>query len=163
MNFHKLQVLLDYLPEVSAGDHVIDLGCGNGVLGAIISRKQPACHVLLTDESQLAVESAKLTFEQNGLTNGQFNHTDVLQGVTSNNFSHIVCNPPFHQQNVQTISKAKNMFKQSAKCLIPSGELRVVANRHLKYLPILKSYFSDVQPISNNHKFTVWLAKNPKK
>jgi 23S rRNA (guanine1835-N2)-methyltransferase len=157
------QVLLDHLPEVGPQESVIDLGCGNGILGAIIANKQPASVVLLADESEMAVTSAKLTFEHNELTNGQFIQTDILQGVSRNVFDYVVCNPPFHQQNVQTLSIAKNMFKQSAQCLKPSGELRVVANRHLKYFPMLKSYFSDVQAISNNHKFTVWLAKKPKK
>ena len=156
------QVLLEHLPEVNQGERVIDLGCGNGVIGAIIAKSQPLCQLLLSDESQLAVESAKLTFIKNQLSNADFIHTDVLHGVERNSFDHILCNPPFHQQNVQTLDIAINMFKQSAQCLKSIGELRVVANRHLKYLPLLKRYFSQVSSISNNAKFTVWLAKKSK-
>ncbi|WP_444997899.1 methyltransferase [Aliikangiella sp. IMCC44359] len=54
------------------------------------------------------------------------------------------------------------MFKQSAQCLTPNGELRVVANRHLKYQHMLKRYFDKVKSISNDSKFIVWLASAPK-
>ena len=157
------RVMMDYLPELQSGQKVIDLGCGNGVLGAVLARRFPKANILLTDESELAVESAKLTFEANELNNGHFLQTDALDGVIENDFSHIVCNPPFHQQNVQTIDIAQKMFKQAAEKLSPEGELRVVANRHLKYAPILKRLFQKVQPLSADKKFTVWLANYPRR
>jgi len=55
------------------------------------------------------------------------------------------------------------MFKQSAQKLKDRGELRVVANRHLKYRPMLSQYFKNVKMISDDSKFVVWLAYLPKK
>jgi 23S rRNA (guanine1835-N2)-methyltransferase len=157
------QVLLNYLPELKPKQKVIDLGCGNGLLAAVLAKQNPSCDFLLTDESRLAIESAKLTFYHNRLTQAKFVQTDVLLNIEHYDYDHIICNPPFHQQNVQTLAIATNMFKQSAAHLKPSGELRVVANRHLKYLPILKRYFKLVVSISQDAKFTVWLATQPKK
>ena len=156
------RVLLAHLPQFSSGQKIIDLGCGSGVIGAIIAQSNPQCQLLLTDESRAAVESAKITFTNNQLTNGIFHQTNVLSGVTRRAYDHILCNPPFHQQNVQMLDIAHEMFKQSAQCLKPSGQLLVVANRHLKYQPFLKRFFSLVKPISSDQKFTVWLAKSPK-
>jgi len=156
------RVLLDYLPEISENAKVIDLGCGNGVLGATLAKRHPGARILLTDESALAVESARQTFKANGLANGTFIQTDGLQGIEENNFDYIVCNPPFHQQNVQTLAIAHKMFKQAAQKLSDAGELRVVANRHLKYQTHLKQLFLKVQSISSDSKFSVWQAQYPK-
>lgn len=160
------QVLLQHLPFVAKNSKVIDLGCGNGVIAAVIAKQQPDCQLLLTDESRLAIESAKLTFKNNLLDNShnraQFIQTDILQGVTDNNFDYVFCNPPFHQQNVQTLTIAKSMFKQASQKLKQTGELYVVANRHLPYFSHLKRYFNQVESISKDPKFIVWRASSPK-
>ena len=160
------RVLLNYLPQTQGRQKLIDLGCGTGILGTAAAMSNPELEVTFTDESWLAVESARKTFDINcDLTNRKvsFRTTDVLSGIAENDYDFVLCNPPFHQQNVQTLSIANKMFKESANKLKKDGELRVVANRHLKYRPILNSYFNQVDIISNDSKFVVWLASNPKK
>jgi len=160
------RVLLNYLPKTQGRQKMIDLGCGTGILGTAAAMNNPELEVTFTDESWLAVESARKTFEINcNSTNRKvsFRTTDVLGGIAENDYDFVLCNPPFHQQNVQTLSIANKMFKESANKLKKNGELRVVANRHLKYRPILNSYFNQVDIISNDSKFVVWLARNPKK
>jgi len=152
------RVLLQYMPITQPNQKLIDLGCGSGVLGTFAAKQNPEIEVTFTDESWLAVESAKRTFKANIDSTVDFFVTDVLEGLPNNSYDHILCNPPFHQQNVQTLSIANKMFKESAKKLKPSGELRVVANRHLKYRGYLNKYFSKVEVISKDPKFVVWLA-----
>lgn len=154
------RVLLNYLPETKENQNLIDLGCGTGILGTIVAKNNPTLNLTFCDESFLAVDSAKITYEKNIGRNAGFHVTDVLSGLDNNHYDHILCNPPFHQQNVQTLSIANKMFKQSAEKLKNSGEFRVVANRHLKYRPMLESYFSKVKIISNDSKFIVWLASS---
>ncbi|MGX5173368.1 methyltransferase [Aliikangiella sp. IMCC44653] len=156
-------VMLKHLPQLTANQNALDLGCGNGVLGATLAKRSPSANIYLADESFLAVASAKATFAVNKLSNGQFFHSDVLSQVNTPKLDVIVCNPPFHQQNVQTLSIAQKMFKQSAKALNSTGELRVVANRHLKYAGELKRLFHQVKPISNDPKFIVWQASEPRR
>jgi len=156
------QVLLGHLPQPLAGERIIDLGCGTGVIGALLAQANPNCQVYLTDESALAIASTKMTFDQNQLSNAHFLQTDCLQGLPHRDFQKIFCNPPFHQQNVQTLSIATTMFQQAAQCLTTDGEFYVVANRHLNYAGILHRYFDQVRSISADPKFTVWLARLPK-
>ena len=160
------RVLLDYLPDTNSNQKVADLGCGTGILGTTLAVINPSLNITFCDESYLAIESAKLTYSKNveiHQTNADAEYlvTDVLDGIKDNQFDHILCNPPFHQQNVQTLSIANKMFKQSAMKLKGTGELRVVANRHLKYSPMLNQYFKNVKMISNDSKFVVWLATYP--
>jgi len=155
------RVLLKHLPETTEKQKLMDLGCGAGILGTIAAKQNPSLNVSFSDESFLAIESAKMTFEKNTSQTANYFITDVLEGVEDRDFDHILCNPPFHQQNVQTLSIANKMFRQSARKLKSNGELRVVANRHLKYRPMLNQYFKRVKIISDDPKFVVWLAKQP--
>lgn len=162
------RVLLKHLPKIEHQQSIVDLGCGTGIIGTRLAKLYPTCRILFCDESYLAIESAKLTYtnnieqtRDNANEMANFDVTDVLQGVDHNQFNHIVCNPPFHQQNVRTLSIANRMFKQSASRLRENGTLTIVANRHLKYKPMLKQYFNQVKSVSNDPKFIVWLAENP--
>ncbi|MGB0495000.1 MAG: methyltransferase [Kangiellaceae bacterium] len=156
------RVFLKHLPNTLNNQKLIDLGCGSGILGTVAAKANPSLQITFCDESFLAIESAKITFEKNIGKHACFKLTDVLEGLDDKSYDHIICNPPFHQQNVQTLSIANKMFKQSAKKLMPEGELRVVANRHLKYRPMLNSYFKNVDVISKDAKFVVWLATHPR-
>ncbi|MDQ7048487.1 MAG: methyltransferase [Enterobacterales bacterium] len=175
-------VMLRHLPQLNAAQKIMDLGCGNGILGTCAAKLNPSIQVSFSDESWLAIESAKMTFERNiqlGNSNApqgnnsirqenkhpaaKFYVTDVLDNVQQNDFDLILCNPPFHQQNSQTLSIAKKMFLQSANKLAAEGELRVVANRHLHYAKLLKNYFNKVTIISKDPKFIVWQATSPKR
>lgn len=157
------RVLLQHMPNTKAEQKLLDLGCGTGVLGTYAAKQNPHLEITFTDESWLAVESANQTFRENTTQSPLCKVTDVLDELLDDHYDHILCNPPFHQQNVQTLSIANRMFKESSKKLKGSGELRVVANRHLKYKPMLNQYFGQVQVISKDPKFVVWLAENPKR
>jgi 16S rRNA (guanine1207-N2)-methyltransferase/23S rRNA (guanine1835-N2)-methyltransferase len=56
--------MLDHLPNCK-NKQVIDLGCGNGVLGLLALAEQQAETVAFVDDSALAIDSAKATIEQN--------------------------------------------------------------------------------------------------
>jgi 16S rRNA (guanine1207-N2)-methyltransferase/23S rRNA (guanine1835-N2)-methyltransferase len=158
------RLLLKNLPKLSG--HCIDLGCGNGVLGITLMQQNKRASVTFVDESFMAIESAKLTLK-NALGD------EVLNQRASFALSHclkslierdaikadlILCNPPFHQQNVITDDIAWQMFVDAKKMLRPGGELRVVANRHLDYPDKLKRLFGGCQVIANNPKFIVLSA-----
>jgi len=157
------RVLLQYLPETQTQQQLIDLGCGTGVLGTSAALRNPSLKVTFTDESWLAIRSAEKTFLTNTNSSASYKVTNVLEGLPDNQYDYVLCNPPFHQQNVQTLAIANKMFADASKKLRASGELRVVANRHLKYQGSLSRYFNEVKIISKDSKFIVWLARKPRK
>jgi len=155
--------LADNLPTLTSGQKVIDLGCGNGLLGLSclkqISETGQSAEICFTDESFMAVESARYNVEQNhpeALNHCEFIQNDCLSGFKSNSVDTILCNPPFHQQNAITEHIALQMFKDAKRVLVEGGDLYVVANRHLPYQEPLKKHFGGFKVFAQNAKFIIY-------
>ena len=154
------RLLLQHFPKIGPGRKtVIDLGCGNGILGLAAARKAPEAEVYCVDESFMAVWSAREGFRVNELGGrGFFLAGDGLEDFEKASADLILCNPPFHYQNAQTLEIALNLFDQARKVLRPEGELWVVANRHLGHHKSLAERFSTVRTAALNEKFIVLRA-----
>ncbi|MCK5353802.1 MAG: methyltransferase [Methyloprofundus sp.] len=147
---------LQHLPQDKKYQQVVDLGCGNGVVGLIFAAKNPAAYVHFIDESFMAVASAEQNFKQAfaGRMAG-FTAADALSGFTPGSVDLVLCNPPFHQQNTIGNHIAMRMFKQAKSALRSGGELWVIGNRHLAYQFSLTKYFSKVELLVSNAKFII--------
>jgi len=149
------------LPDVKAGTLVIDLGCGNGVIGLTVLAQQPAALVTFVDESYMAIDSAKTNISKNlpeQFEQCQFMVNDCLADVEPNSVDLILCNPPFHQQNATTDHIAWQMFRDSHRVLKKGGELRIIGNRQLGYHIKLKRLFGNEKLITSNEKFVTLSA-----
>ena len=152
---------IDNLPDIKDDCEVIDLGCGNGVVGLSILAKQPTAHVQFFDESHMAITSAQMNISANLpdlIAQCQFHLNDCLTGVGSNSVDLILCNPPFHQQTATTDHIAWQMFKDSHRVLKKGGELRIIGNRQLAYHIKLKRIFGNERLIASNDKFVTQSA-----
>jgi len=152
---------LEHLPQDNKYQQVVDLGCGNGVVGLMFSEKNPNAQLYFVDESFMAVASAEENFKQAVTTvNASFQAGDALTDFEDKSMDLILCNPPFHQQNTIGGHIALRMFEQSKNVLKPSGELWVIGNRHLGYHASLKKFFSKVEVMVSNAKFVIIKASN---
>jgi 16S rRNA (guanine1207-N2)-methyltransferase len=149
--------LLEHLPQHKNAQDIIDLGCGNGVVGLILAKKHPRAKLHFIDESYMAIASARQTFKLafKDRSNATFKVNDALSGFNPATADLIVCNPPFHQQNNINDQTAKRMFKQSRVVLRKGGELWVIGNRHLGYHQILKRLFGNAEVCAANAKFVI--------
>ncbi|MGI9275256.1 MAG: methyltransferase [Endozoicomonas sp.] len=146
---------IEHLPEGKRGN-IIDLGCGNGILG-IATAMQNDAHITFVDESHMAVASARDSWAANGNNpdGATFKVNDALRDFRESSADCILCNPPFHQQNTVGDQIAQRMFRDAHKVLKPGGELRVVGNRHLGYHISLKKLFGNCELVVGNSKFVV--------
>lgn len=152
---------LAHLPQAEKYQQVVDLGCGNGVVGLIFAAKNPNAQLHFVDESFMAVASAEENFKQAVTTAiASFQAGDALTDFADKSMDLILCNPPFHQQNTVGGHIALRMFEQSKKVLRQGGELWVIGNRHLGYHVSLKKFFSNVEVIASNTKFVLIKAAN---
>lgn len=152
---------LQHLPASNSALDVIDLGCGNGVVGLMAAVNNSAAAVHFIDESFMAVASAQENFHAAFADTRQatFAVGDGLTGFASASADLILCNPPFHQHNTVGDQLAQSMFRESLRVLRNGGELWVVGNRHLDYHANLKRLFKNCTLVDSNAKFVVLKAR----
>nr|WP_236725775.1 methyltransferase [Candidatus Reidiella endopervernicosa] len=148
---------LQHLPQMPEAKEIVDLGCGNGVVGLIAAEKNPQASIHFVDESFMAVASAQQNFETafGDSRSAQFSVGDGLEEFAVESVDLILCNPPFHQQQAVGDQIAMSMFRESKRVLRRGGELWVIGNRHLGYHTTLKRLFGRVQNIESNEKFVI--------
>ncbi len=150
---------LRHLPQTRGVRRVVDLGCGNGIVGTAVALANPRAEVLFTDESFQAVASAQATYKANGVPgHAEFRVGDGLAGVPDGSVDVVLNNPPFHSHQATTDATAWRMFTGAWRALRPGGELWVVGNRHLGYHVKLRRLFGDSRLVAGDPKFVVLKA-----
>jgi 16S rRNA G1207 methylase RsmC len=152
---------IENLPKVTANSKVIDLGCGNGVIGLTVLANQPEAFVQFVDESTMAIASAKHNIETNlpeVIEQCEFTLNDSLTDIEGGSVDLILCNPPFHQNTATTDHIAWQMFKDSHRVLKKGGELRIIGNQKLAYHIKLQRLFGNETLIASNDKFVTQSA-----
>lgn len=152
---------LQHLPHTTGAVEIIDLACGNGVLGIMAATQNPNAKLHFVDESYMAVASARDNFQRalGGIADAEFYVGDGLTAFPAACADIILCNPPFHQHNTVGDHIALGLFAQAKKALKPGGELWIVANRHLNYATALKRLFGQYWLVASNAKFVVLKVK----
>lgn len=141
--------------EVRMTDTALDPGCGAGFIGASIAQRASRGQVTLLDVSLVSVAAARRLLEQRGLTNAQVLASDGMQAVRNQRFDLVATNPPFHLGGIQTTAVAERFINEAARVLRPRGRFYLVANRFLKYEPVLRSCFGTVEEVGGNTRFKV--------
>lgn len=153
------RALLPHLPARTGALRVADLGCGNGVLGIVFALHNPEAQLTLVDESYMAVQSAEENWQAvHGARPVSIRAGDGLAEQPAASLDLVLCNPPFHQQQVVGDFLAWRMFQQARAALVAGGELWVVGNRHLAYHIKLKRLFSEVHQLAATAKFVILRA-----
>jgi len=155
------------LPQRHGFRRIVDLGCGNGVVGTAAALAAPGAELLFVDESHQAVASARETFTANAgpdaVAAARFLVGDGMAGTyldfwPSGSVDLVLNNPPFHTYHASTDSTAWRMFSGAHAALRPGGELWVVGNRHLGYHVKLRRIFGNSEVVASDPKFVVLRA-----
>lgn len=148
------------LPKSSGPQHLVDLGCGNGVVGTAAALANPAAEVTFIDESFQAVASAEATFQANlgADAEAEFRVGDGLSDMPAGTVDLVLNNPPFHTHQATTDATAWRMFTDSRTALRPGGELWVIGNRHLGYHLKLRRLFGNCEVVTSDPKFVILRA-----
>ncbi|AYC31752.1 class I SAM-dependent methyltransferase [Pseudomonas cavernae] len=149
-------LLLEHLDGLPSG-HLLDFGCGAGVLGAVLKRRYPASRVTLLDVDAFAAASSRLTLVANGL------EAEVLNGdgidAAPVGLSAIVSNPPFHEGVHTHYLASEQLLRQANRHLQAGGELRLVANSFLKYPPLIEEHLGACQTLAAGNGFRIYRAR----
>ncbi|WP_462164407.1 methyltransferase [Pseudoalteromonas xiamenensis] len=147
-------LLLNALNTDTLSGNVLDFGCGAGIISAFMALKNPSIHPTALDVSALAVYATNETFKLNNVK-GTTLLSDGLNAITDT-YNAVVSNPPFHTGLATDYTISERFFKGAASILAKKGQLILVANSFLKYLPILQENFKMVDIPAKNNKFTIY-------
>jgi 16S rRNA (guanine1207-N2)-methyltransferase len=149
-------LLLEQLDGLPSG-HLLDFGCGAGVLGATLKRRYPHSQVSMLDVDAFAVESSRLTLAANGL------EAEVIAGdgidAAPTGLTAIISNPPFHTGVHTDYQASEHLLRQAARHLDKGGELRLVANSFLKYPPLIEQHLGPCKTLSDADGFRIYSAR----
>lgn len=148
-------LLLDTLGDVQKG-RVLDMGCGAGVIGAWLKKKQPGLTVEMVDSNALAVLASEWTLRENRLE-AKVRASDGFSAVDGT-FDWIISNPPFHDGIATDYRFVEKFIAEAPRFLKPGGKLRIVANAHLGYQPALERAFKKCRTVIETTRFRVYEA-----
>ncbi|OOV88766.1 methyltransferase [Oceanospirillum linum] len=154
-------LMLQNMPRIKPSKvrnrRVLDMGCGTGVIGLSLLKQRPELEVTFCDVSAMALEATRRGLAANEMQ-GQVYASDMWSDITDR-FDLIISNPPFHTGQKTDYELADRFIRQAKKHLKRSGELRIVANRFLKYPDIIEATFGHCERIAETGKFCIWSAK----
>ncbi|MGH8033672.1 MAG: methyltransferase [Lysobacterales bacterium] len=139
---------------------VLDFGCGIGVIGLKLLLREPSIDLTLLDNSALALESARLSMQANGLEARLLPSSGLCE--VGQRFDWIVSNPPFHRGVATHYDIARDFFTKARHVLTRQGKILLVCNRHLPYEDWLREQFGQVDEVHGTNEFKVLCALRPK-
>ncbi len=150
-----------FLEHIPTGDFktILDLGCANGIVGISAKKKNSAAKIIFSDESHMAIESAKTNYKNNFDDVADFVWTNCFENQPKDSLDLVLCNPPFHQGNTIGDFIAWQMFQDAYESLKTGGMIRVIGNSHLGYQVKLKKLFGNSKIIATNNKFIICDAR----
>lgn len=153
-------LLCRHIRHYEGSPHIIDLGCGSGLLGLVAAQRNPQAVITMIDESWVAVASATFNaerlFPEQAITVA---HANGLTPLADKRADMVLCNPPFHENRRITSATAEQMIVDTHRVLKPGGSLLLVGNRHLDYGKRLSRIFGRNRLLQQDRRFCVFEAR----
>ena len=130
--------------DFEAGQKVLDLGCGYGLVGIYAARKTGSGTVWMLDIDPEAIENCRINASINSIQIADFICADgpeiLFKMGLSSSFDYILSNPPYHTD----FSVARRFIESSYRLLSDEGFLVMVVKRLTWYRNKIRSVFGGV-------------------
>lgn len=161
------------IPE--GGCHVIDAGCGTGVIALMIAQRNPQANILGIEIDREAASEATENVDASVFA-GRIDilHRDFLGFKSDTLFDLIVCNPPFFTESTKSpiVARAnartegslsvKSLLEKSVKLLSEEGSVAFIAPATRDSEIIFDAALAGLYPLRHCHVITV-AGKTPQR
>lgn len=137
-----------------------DFGAGWGYLSAAVLKREMVQSLDLIEAEALALDCARLNITD---PRAVFHWADATTFRADPPFGGVVMNPPFHTGRAPDPALGRAFIDAAARNLTTSGQLWMVANRHLPYEEALTARFKTVDEIGGDAGFKIVHATRPKR
>ena len=137
---------------------VVDLGAGWGYLSAAILMREGVAELDLVEAEYASLACARANIPD---PRARFHWADATTFRPERLADLVVMNPPFHRGRAADPGLGRAFIAAAARALAPSGELWMVANRHLPYEAALADAFREVQDAGGDSAFKIIHARAP--
>lgn len=145
---------------VKLPSRMADFGAGWGYLAAAVLTRDTVATLDLVEAERLSLDCAQLTLSD---PRASFHWADVTQFKPDQPYGGIVMNPPFHTGRAADPALGIAFIAAAARALTGSGQLWMVANRHLPYETALRDRFKTVEELGGDAAFKLFHATRPKR
>ena len=156
--FSKMHVdfATNFLLEVICNEvygNILDMGCGYGVIGIILSKMPKTNNVVMCDVNNRALDLARRNAKNNNVGNCQIIESNGFENINQK-FDTIITNPPI-RAGKEVIYK---MYRDAKKHLNQGGVFYLVINKKHgapSTITFLKTLFENVEVLDKKAGFNV--------
>lgn len=140
--------------DVRPGDKVLDMGCGNGVVGCLVSPQCGAAgRVTFVDSSARAIKLAEMNATANGVPDFKLVTSSTMAELPVGEYDVVLANPPYFSN-----SEIGRHFIQTARDVLrPGGRFYFVTKMPVQTIPEIVETFGTAESVENR-SYTVVIA-----
>lgn len=120
---------------------LLDMGCGNGLVGFLVASAVPAIDLVMVDSHARAVEAATLNAEKLGCPAEVILADSGTPARLDGTFDVFAGNPPYYSE----YRIAEVFYETALRALKPGGTCYMVCKNAAGLEPVAKQYFSDLE------------------
>lgn len=154
--------------HILGSEHILDIGCGDGKITALLSKGCLNGQVIGVDASQNMIDEAKKTFDSEKFPNLSFQVMDASKLTFKENFDLVFSNSALHwiKDHKPVLSGIYHSLKPNGKIYLKFGG-KGTLNAFQPMIddmlsnPKWKSYFNDFKPtwgFFDDQEYTQWLT-----
>lgn len=155
------ELLLQNLPGDAIRSHVLDFGCGIGVIAAALQERQRGIRTVLLDVDSVALHAAGQNLP--GATCAAGDGWGALEEARiRERFDLIATNPPFHSQRDEDFALMRNLIAGAPSHLLPRGRLVLVTQRTIGVGRLFDQAFPGrARLLAEDRRYQVWTGAMP--
>jgi 16S rRNA (guanine1207-N2)-methyltransferase len=151
------RLLLASLPPIPSEARVLDFGCGSGVIGGEILRRQPEARIDLLDHDTVALVAAA----ENVPAGRAILSSGPRALDPESPYDWIVSNPPYHSGKAEDLGVVGELVEGAPGLLTRRGTVVMVVQRRLAVRDALAEGFARVETLGEDATYRVWMARGP--